>query len=515
MPSSDGSQGRSHGRMMLFMNIFLALVFCFFSIWSSLNLQVAINVESDFSNPLMEAHARHPCKADAANLELPINPQSIQFVPTRRYHEIPLGEFKNRSDTLTAYSSATEIRRSSWFQPTKICKDTCCAETVALSLYLDDFKIINTLDGLDLADILIQKYQNPSKYELFAPSLKLDMLPCLQPGTIVHVDNHRDLVKYFFKAVRPQIQVPYILITSESDSYSPLRPAELGTDDLLLKWYGQDMDLNKVPAHVRENATAVSKMTAFPLGLSKYNFQNPYLSRYLQLNNYTNPFAGENKQRWIEWANNAGDNDAETDYLVFVRFLLEREHRRHIFDTLCNSSTSSHLVPKYKKDPVSCQRNKSDIHQTYVAASRHLFGVSPPGAGVDCYRTYEFLLLGVIPIVPAKEHGSVGLFQGLPVIEVPDLLTSNRTREDYVTIMRDYIQSPAFQDATFDGWERLFLKYWRRRLLKDSGREKDILQDEHGREYYQAWKYYATTKEEQSRIYCSEVSGQMACVKKR
>jgi hypothetical protein len=56
--------------------------------------------------------------------------------------------------------------------------------------------------------------------------------------------------------------------------------------------------------------------------------------------------------------------------------------------------------------------------------------------------------------------------------------------------MKDYIRSEAFQNTTFAaGWERLFLKYWRRQLLKDTGREKDILRDEQGREYYQAWKY--------------------------
>jgi hypothetical protein len=499
MPSTAGSHSRSQSRAMLSIAISLAFGLCAFSIWSSLNLQVAIQ-DNDFADPFSWALAQHPCKELAS-------PQPNPFVPSRRYHEIPFQEFKKRSNTMTAYSSATEIRRSSWFQPTKICKETCCAETVALSLHQDDLKIINTLDGLDLADILIQYFGNPPQYEFFAPSMRLDMLPCLQPGTIIHIDNYPILVNYFFETVRPHIQVPYMLITSETDIPSPALHAEsLGTDDLLLKWYGQDMSLNRVPLHMRENATVVSKMTAFPLGLSKYHPQSPYLSRYLQLNNYTNPFVGDKKRRWIEWADNfAGGNDAEADDLLFVKFGIEHaKHRQRVFDTLCNSSSSSSHLAKYKKDPISCQVSKSNNHDTYMAASRHLFGVSPPGAGADCYRTYEFLLLGVIPIVPAKELGSMGLFEGLPVIEVPDLLTANRTREDYATIMKDYIQSPAFQDATFDGWERLFLNYWRRQLLKDTGREKDILRDEQGREYYQAWKYYTTTEEQQSRILCSD-----------
>jgi hypothetical protein len=85
------------------------------------------------------------------------------------------------------------------------------------------------------------------------------------------------------------------------------------------------------------------------------------------------------------------------------------------------------------------------------------------------------MLMGVIPIVHAKKRGSVGLFDGLPVIEVPDLLSSNRTREDHVTIMKDCVQSPAFQDTNFDGWERLLLKCWRRRLLRHTAQDKDIV----------------------------------------
>jgi hypothetical protein len=495
---------------MLLMLVLAALAVCSFTIWSSFNLKLKVN---DHSNAyfLGEPHEQQPCQSDAAKLEQP-DPLPNALVKSRRYHEIPLKEFENVSYALntmkTAYSTATEIRRSSWFQPTKICKETCCAETVALSLDQDEFRIINTLDGLDLADIVIQQYRNPAQYEFFASSLRLDMLPCLQPGTIVHIDNHRSLVDYFFNTVRPHVQIPYILMTSESDCNSPSKqPERLRTDDQLLKWYGQDVDLNIVDALTRKNATALSKLTAFPLGLPKYQPQSALFSRYLQLNNYTNPFVGDKKQRWIEWANSAssaGKNDAEADNLLFVKFRIgiKKKQRRAVFEALCNHSSSSPLA-KYKKDPVSCQDTLTKNHETYAAASRHLFGFSPPGAGQDCYRTYEFLMLGVIPIVQAKKRGSVGLFDGLPVIEVPDLLSSSRTREDYVTIMKDYIQSPAFQNTNFDGWERLFLKYWRRKLLKDTGREKDIVRDEQGREYYQAWKY-TTSKEQPTRILCSD-----------
>ena len=46
------------------------------------------------------------------------------------------------------------------------------------------------------------------------------------------------------------------------------------------------------------------------------------------------------------------------------------------------------------------------------------FVLSPLGAGFDCHRTWEALLLGCIPIVKAAKIND--LFEGLPVITVHD-----------------------------------------------------------------------------------------------
>lgn len=44
------------------------------------------------------------------------------------------------------------------------------------------------------------------------------------------------------------------------------------------------------------------------------------------------------------------------------------------------------------------------------------FIVSPPGTGLDCYRTWEALIMGAIPIVLQSEISS--LYDGLPVMFV-------------------------------------------------------------------------------------------------
>ena len=105
--------------------------------------------------------------------------------------------------------------------------------------------------------------------------------------------------------------------------------------------------------------------------------------------------------------------------------------------------------------------------------------------GLDCYRTYELYFLGIIPVVKYSAENEV-LFKGLPVLQLTDW---NLTQEELVNKMREYIKSPDFTDTTFDGWDRLFLKYWRHSVLKDSGRLDQIVQDETGRQYYKTYTY--------------------------
>jgi hypothetical protein len=105
--------------------------------------------------------------------------------------------------------------------------------------------------------------------------------------------------------------------------------------------------------------------------------------------------------------------------------------------------------------------------------------------GMDCYRTYELYFLGVIPIVLYRpEHEE--LYRGLPVLQ---LKSWDLTQEELVRKMREYIESPEFQDNDFDGWERLFLKYWRTKVLNETDRLSEIMEDDVGRKYYKSWTY--------------------------
>lgn len=86
---------------------------------------------------------------------------------------------------------------------------------------------------------------------------------------------------------------------------------------------------------------------------------------------------------------------------------------------------------------------------TWQRQSQLMFVVSPEGAGVDCHRTWEALLLGCIPVV--KRNGIAPLFSNLPVVVL----------EDWSEFTRDNLLARAgeFLGKKFD-FSNLFLAHW-------------------------------------------------------
>jgi hypothetical protein len=81
--------------------------------------------------------------------------------------------------------------------------------------------------------------------------------------------------------------------------------------------------------------------------------------------------------------------------------------------------------------------------------SRSQFVVSPPGAGVDAFRTWEALLLGSYPIV--KSSFLNPLYEDLPVVIIDDW---SQVTKKFLDAKRKEFQGKEFT------WEKLFAPYW-------------------------------------------------------
>jgi len=375
----------------------------------------------------------------------------------------------------TSYQRATAFQRAEWFKGGIECKETCCVRRVAVSLDQDEEHLITTIDGVDLADVFVHGHTKQKHFEWAGTNLSPKMVPCLLPGTVVWADHEGGGVNKFFDMFRPNITVPYVIISGETDGPEPMGPhgrRSLESDDMLLKWYGIN------PSYVL--GADLPKFQMMHLGLSRQHKQQQDLLHLQRSRAFQNPFSGDAKKRWTrsEFLANATD----TTPVLFVKFgINERSrHRKVPYAMACDGRTMEPL------DDVSCNSEKrSSPRETYAAASKYLFGLSPPGLGNDCYRNYELLFLGIIPIVKRQPEYDV-LFDGLPIIQLDNW---DHSQTDLLKIMRDYISSPRFRDNDFNGWERLYLKYWRRMLLKDTRRDREVVKDPSGREYYQAYVY--------------------------
>lgn len=243
-------------------------------------------------------------------------------------------------------------------------------------------------------------------------------------------------------------------------------------DTLLLRWYG---------TNPRAEITHIKFEPMF-LGLSKRFHQAKCLQEFQALNHFQNSFRN---------SNNIQNQTVVLNRDVFINFGSRTwSGRLPLFHDLCQDRT--HIPPNMY---LSCNNTKrAKPHDIYQQASHFSFAISPPGIGWDCYRTYELLYLGIIPIIERRTddsndsyRSSVTLFDDLPVIQIDreqpqKAIASNRV---ILAAIQDYLsRSPP--NVRAPGWNRLFLAYWRREVLRDAKRETFY---RNGKECYIRWKY--------------------------
>lgn len=105
---------------------------------------------------------------------------------------------------------------------------------------------------------------------------------------------------------------------------------------------------------------------------------------------------------------------------------------------------------------ISAQQRDSpeELIRYYANLASHRFVLSPEGNGVDCYRTWEALYLGAIPIVMSSPATSA--FADLPILFT----------EDYSELSEDYLEQ-RWLELSRSGFEieRLLASRYRERFL--------------------------------------------------
>ena len=234
---------------------------------------------------------------------------------------------------------------------------------------------------------------------------------------------------YFASQILPKIQHAFVLVSGDSDL--PINPSTLGLElgsllanPLLLAWYAQNRDFDHPTLH------------SLPIGINLHNlWSNPLqwgggfilpTLQELQLQTIS-----ENAPSFLK---------REQKIFCNWHFSIDRADRKDCLERI---------------DKTTCffQPEPRPMVETWEMQSQYQFVLSPHGAGLDCHRTWEALLLGCIPIVKTAKIND--LFENLPAIVI----------NDWADINQKFLENAA-QDVmqkTY-GLEKLYMRYWKSKI---------------------------------------------------
>jgi len=204
-----------------------------------------------------------------------------------------------------------------------------------------------------------------------------------------------------------KIQLPFTLITHNSDIGIKEEYKPLADNKKIIKWFGQN------------NSLIHSKTISLPIGIArkKYSHGNTALLSLLSKN-----YKKKN--------------------LVYKNFSIDTNINER---SIINQITTQNGI--YMSD-------KCDQYQYLQNISEAVFVISPPGNGIDCHRIWECLYLKSIPIV--QYHHTFEQFKHLPILFI----------DSWNDVTRDYlIDQLHLTTKIADKNELLNFNYWKKLIL--------------------------------------------------
>jgi len=241
-----------------------------------------------------------------------------------------------------------------------------------------------------------------------------------------------DGLPYFADHIIDKINFPFILVSGDSDL--AIDESNLNThlkkileNPKLVRWFAQNRN------------TDHPKLFSLPIGINIHNlWSNPLewgggfilpALQELQLNTISQEaplFALREAKIFCNW-----------------HFSIDRADRRKCLEEIDRS------ICYFQDKPLP-------MAQTWELQSQFQFVLSPHGAGLDCHRTWEALILGCIPVI--KKSSMDDLFADLPVMIVNDW---SEIDANFLEHSKKLLESKTFNT------QKLQMHYWRSLLKKN------------------------------------------------
>lgn len=222
----------------------------------------------------------------------------------------------------------------------------------------------------------------------------------------IFIRGSRTLLARFFDKYHPKIKYPYRLVTNNSDHMVPGGFKEYLNDPKIIKWFAANGWGYKHP-----------KLIPIPRGMPNRFLPFGDLDTILRVH----PLR-ENRDRPI------------LAYLNFRPYTHPNE-RNHVYDV-------------FQEYSWAVSPGKKTSEEYLIDLSQSKFVISPRGAGLDCYRTWEALTMGAIPVVKTSDLDP--MFDELPVLIIQNW---EEVTEEFLLQKYEEFQKKTFKlDKIYGAW---------------------------------------------------------------
>ena len=202
-----------------------------------------------------------------------------------------------------------------------------------------------------------------------------------------HLDGENDL-KLFTEYIH-YLKYPVTLITTDGDTSVPDEiPNDIVTtllnSPMIINWYTQNL------------SSTDTKIRPYPIGFDLHTHYGDYINHYREWDSL------------LKIKNKAPLKRKKQIYCDFYHSMYERHDRSREEAYKLLKKMKYTIFPKDR-----LPRNK--LWKQYTESQ---FVASPHGDGLDCYRTWEALALGAIPIVKRSTLDQLYIDNNLPVVIV-------------------------------------------------------------------------------------------------
>jgi hypothetical protein len=224
----------------------------------------------------------------------------------------------------------------------------------------------------------------------------------VKKGDIVFVNGY--LLFNFFKEMHCKINSPYILLTHNSDFYSPGDFINYLSDPKIFAWFGVNPDA-KHP-----------KFTPIPLGIAYKRLRHYDISLFSKMNNI------------------------KKSILCYSSFSISTNYNVR------------KVVENYFSDKKFVFKSGICSPIEYLSfCAKSKFIISPPGRGQDCFRIWESFYLDTIPIVQTSILDE--MYMDLPILIV----------DRWEEITKDFLDKEYLRIKSGDKFynkDKFFFPYW-------------------------------------------------------